>query len=133
MATCEEVISRGGLRVIRLENERVSVSLLPEAGGKIAEFIDRRSSRNWLWQNPHLPMRRPVYGSDYGRELDSGGWDEILFSTSPCEIGLPDGTQHSVPDHGDLVGQMWKVAESKPLETAIARNIRLIRLLSFVP
>jgi galactose mutarotase-like enzyme len=120
MATCEAVISRSGLRVIRLENERVSVSLLPEAGGKIAEFIDRRSSRNWLWQNPHLPMRRPVYGSDYGRELDSGGWDEILFSTSPCEIGLPGGTQHSVPDHGDLVGQMWKVEESESLESGNA-------------
>jgi hypothetical protein len=70
MATCEHVITRSGLRAVRLENERMSVSLLPEAGGKIAELIDRRSGRNWLWQNQHLPIRRPVYGSDYGRELD---------------------------------------------------------------
>ena len=120
MATCEDLISRGDLRVVRLENERMRVSLLPEAGGKIAELIDRRSGRNWLWQNPHLPMRRPVYGSDYGRELDSGGWDEILFSTSPCEVGLSDGTQHRIPDHGDLVGQMWQVEESAALESGHA-------------
>lgn len=120
MATCEDVISRSGLRAVRLQNERMSVSLLPEAAGKIAELIDRRSGRNWLWQNPHLPIRRPVYGSDYGSELDSGGWDEILFSTSPCDVGLPDGTQYSIPDHGDLVGQMWKVEESAVLESGNA-------------
>ncbi len=117
MATYEDVIARSGLRTVRLQNERMCVSFLPEAGGKIAELIDRRSGRNWLWQNPHLPMRRPVYGSDYGRKLDSGGWDEILFSTSPCEVGLPDGTAHRIPDHGDLVGQMWKVEESAAPES----------------
>jgi galactose mutarotase-like enzyme len=120
MATCERVTSQSGLRVMRLENERMSVSILPEAGGKIAELIDRRSGRNWLWQNPHLPMRRPVYGSDYGRELDSGGWDEILFSTSPCEVELSGGTQYRIPDHGDLVGQMWTVDESTASESGNA-------------
>jgi len=120
MATCEHLITRSGLRAVRLENERMSVSLLPEAGGKIAELIDRQSGRNWLWQNQHLPIRRPVYGSDYGRELDSGGWDEILFSTSPCEVGLPDGTQHGIPDHGDLVGQMWTVEKTAALDSGSA-------------
>lgn len=120
MATCEEAISRSGLREIRLQNERMSVSLLPEASGKIAELIDRRSDRNWLWRNPHLPVRRPVYGSDYGSELDSGGWDEILFSTGPCEIELPDGTRHRIPDHGDLVGQIWDVEEAAVLESGHA-------------
>jgi galactose mutarotase-like enzyme len=120
MATCEDAILRSGLREVRLQNERMSVSLLPEAGGKIAELIDRRTGRNWLWQNPHLPVRRPVYGSDYGSELDSGGWDEILFSTGPCEVGLPDGTRHRIPDHGDLVGQIWDVEEAAVLESGQA-------------
>ncbi|HEY5657658.1 MAG TPA: hypothetical protein VIY27_07695, partial [Myxococcota bacterium] len=87
----------------------MTVSLLPEAGGKIADLSDRRTGRRWLWQNPHLPVRRAMYAADYGRELDSGGWDEILFSTDPCEVDLPDGSRRAVPDHGDLVGQPWKV------------------------
>jgi galactose mutarotase-like enzyme len=120
MATCENVISRSGLRAVCLQNEQTRISIVPEAGGKIAELIDRRSGRNWLWQNPHLPIRRPVYGSDYGRELDSGGWDEILFSTNPCEIGLSDGTRHHIPDHGDLVGQAWEVEESRALASGHA-------------
>jgi hypothetical protein len=41
MATREDATSRSGLRTVRLENEYVSVSLLPEAGGKISELIDR--------------------------------------------------------------------------------------------
>jgi galactose mutarotase-like enzyme len=120
MATSEDGIARSGLRTVRLQNERLCISILPEAGGKIAEFIDRRSGRNWLWQNPHLPTRRPVYGSDYGRELDSGGWDEILFSTSPCEVRLPGGIRTRIPDHGDLVGQVWKLEASAVLESGHA-------------
>jgi len=97
------------LQFVRLESPRLIVSLLPEAGGKIAELRDRRTGRNWLWRNPHLPVRRAVYAADYGRELDSGGWDEILFSTDPCEAELLDGRRCAVPDHGDLVGQPWKL------------------------
>jgi len=120
VATCENTITRSGLRAIRLQNEHVRISIVPEAGGKIAELIDRRSGRNWLWRNPHLPIRRPVYGADYGQELDSGGWDEILFSTKPCEIELPDRTRHRIPDHGDLVGQVWNVEESGTLPSGHA-------------
>jgi len=121
MATCEHVALPGGLRAIRLENDRLRVSLIPEAGGKIAELTDRRSGRNWLWQNSYLPMRRPIYGSDYGRELDSGGWDEILFSTSPCEVALSDGARRRIPDHGDLVGQVWRIDELATSESGQAR------------
>lgn len=120
MATCEEVTSPSGLRTVRLENECLRVSLSPEAGGKITELIDRRSGRNWLWQNPHLPMRAPIYRADYGRELDSGGWDEILFSTRPCEVELPDGIPRSIPDHGDLVGQTWRIEAAATLPSGHA-------------
>jgi len=117
MTSREDVTARSDLRIVRLENARLSVSIVPEVGGKITDLVDRRSGRNWLWQNPHLPLRRPIYGSDYGRELDSGGWDEILFSTSPCEVGLPDGTRQRIPDHGDLVGQSWNVDASAAEES----------------
>jgi galactose mutarotase-like enzyme len=109
MATCRSGVRQDGLHFVRLENPSLTVTLLPEAGGKIAELRDRRTGRNWLWENPHLPVRRAIYPADYGRELDSGGWDEILFSTDPCEVELPDGRRCAVPDHGELVGQPWKL------------------------
>jgi len=107
MATCRKRVSDSGLQVIDLENDVMSVSLVPEAGGKITEIIDKRSGRNWLWQNPQLPIRRAADDSDYNRGLDSGGWDEILFSVEPCRIRLSSGEEYSIPDHGDLVGRAW--------------------------
>lgn len=109
MATCRKRISDSGLQVVLLENDVMAVSLAPEAGGKIIEIIDKRSGRNWLWQNPHVPIRQTANGLIYASELDSGGWDEILFSIAPCEITLDGGEEYSIPDHGDLVGQAWKI------------------------
>jgi len=37
MASCEEVVFKNGLRAVRVQNDRMSATLLPEAGGKIAE------------------------------------------------------------------------------------------------
>jgi len=95
-----------------MQNRHVRVSILPAAGGKIAEIIDRRSGRNWLWRNPHIPFRSAVYGADYGRELDSGGWDEVLLSIAPVDLQLREGPARRIPDHGDVVGQQWSVADA---------------------
>lgn len=113
MATCETGIRQDGLQYVRLENPGLTVSLLPEAGGKLVELRDRRSGRDWLWENPHVPVRRLSDAADYGCELDSGGWDEILFSTDPCEIELANGRRYVIPDHGDLVGQPWTVRDAR--------------------
>ena len=61
---------------ILLQNDRVSLTVVPAVGGKIIELKDRRSGRNWLWKNPHIPLSRPRPEDNFDRELDSGGWDE---------------------------------------------------------
>lgn len=66
----------------------------------MASLVDRKTGREWLWQNPHLTMRLPVYGESYTENIDFGGWDEMFPSISPAR--LADGTD--IPDHGDLVG-----------------------------
>ena len=85
--------------MIRLENDLLSLEILPEIGGKISSLFDKSSKREWLWTHPSLQRRPPVYGESYVENLDSGGWDEIFPSVSPCR--LEDGTR--IPDHGDLV------------------------------
>jgi hypothetical protein len=104
-----EDLWNGGLRRIRLQNQSMRISILPEVAGKIIEMTDLRSGRNWLWSNSALPHGRPSYGDNFAAELDSGGWDDILLSVTPGQIELPDGTRCDVPDHGDLVGQSWDV------------------------
>lgn len=48
--------SPGGLDAIRLQNDRLNLAIVPQAGGKIIDLIDRCSGRNWLWKNPHIPV-----------------------------------------------------------------------------
>jgi len=93
---------------ICLQNTRLRVSVLPDAGGKIAELVDLGSGRNWLWSNPDIPFGRNEYGANYGQVLDSGGWDEILMSVKPAHLKLADKAI-VIPDHGDVVGQAWAV------------------------
>lgn len=100
-----------GFELIRLHNSCLSVSVLPQLGGKIFELTDLRSGRDWLWKNPHIDLRHPDPGMDYDLELDSGGWDEVLFSVKPCTMNLPDGRQIPIGDHGPLVGMPWTLVE----------------------
>ena len=86
--------------------------MLPSAGGNISEILDRRTGRNWLWNNPHLPISPVRSGDDYGRMLDSGGWDEMLLSVAPDELDVGDSRTIAIPDHGDLVRKRWRVLAS---------------------
>jgi len=84
------------------------MSVLPQLGGKIYEIVDLRTGRDWLWKNPHIPLSLPGPNMDYEKELDSGGWDEILFSVKSSELELPDGLLLSIGDHGLLVDKAWR-------------------------
>jgi hypothetical protein len=97
------------VEAIRLESDFLELMLLPACGGKIISLRRRPSGREWLWRNPHLPPRRPTYGADYNRELDSGGWDEIFPSVSPCRVTFGSRRDVVIPDHGEVVGLPWQV------------------------
>lgn len=89
-----------------LQNDIWNIAVVPAAGCKIRSLRSVRSSREWLWRNPHLPLVRPEYGCSYVEHFDTGGWDEIFPSVSPDHAG-----RLNIPDHGDLVGLQWEVLE----------------------
>ena len=96
-----------GTDKICMQNDALAITILPAAGGNIPELIDRRTGRNWFWQNPHIPITDDRQGEDYGRDLDSGGWDEVLLSISPDQLDVPNGLGRRISDHGDLLRQHW--------------------------
>ncbi len=102
-------LSPGGLDVVRLQNERIDLAIVPQAGGKILDLIDRRSGRNWLWKNPHIPISAAERGSDFGKHLDSGGWDEVLLSVKPASILTMSEHIAAIPDHGDVLASDWSI------------------------
>jgi len=75
------------LRAIVLENARLRLTLLPELGAKIYDLILKPADRNFLWHNPRLEPRRPVYGQNFD-DWWCGGWDEV-FPT--CDVSAYRG------------------------------------------
>lgn len=109
--------------MFQLTNDQVSLEVIPELGGKISSLIDKRTGRDWLWTNPHLERRPPVYGESYVEQLDTGGWDEIFPSINSCE--LPQGIR--VPDHGDLVFLPTMVIDQSSQSLTLATLTRSMR------
>jgi len=99
------------LRVLRLENDQVSVGLLPEVGAKIWNFVHRPSGHNLLWHNPHLLPARQAFGASFDDNW-SGGWDELL----PNDLPRPAPNGDLLPDHGEVWSQEseWEVLEDGP-------------------
>ncbi len=96
-----------GFDAIELKNETVSLTLVPEIGGKIVSLIHRPSQREWLALNPHLPLRAPQYGESFTELNDTGGLDECFPSVSA--IDYRDPLRKNIPDHGELWCQAWEM------------------------
>lgn len=126
---------RASFPTVWLENELMRVEVAPTLGGKIMRIESRRTGRQWLWANPHLPFREPAMGTDYDGQFDSGGWDEIFPTVAPCVAaglsrsescvtksnanrervrGAPNQTPTAwgamtLTDHGELWRRPWRV------------------------
>jgi hypothetical protein len=94
------------LQVIRLENEFITIDVLPELGAKIYNFVNRTSNRNLLWHNPRIPPARQPMGTKFD-DVWSGGWDELM----PNDIPTPVSGNEMLPDHGEIWSQPseWQV------------------------
>jgi len=93
-----------GLRVVLLENDLLRVVIAPEAGGRVWQIVYKPKAANLLWNNPGVPLSRPVPGSPYD-DVWSGGWDELFPNDEEAKINDQD-----YPDHGELWSGNWDYA-----------------------
>jgi len=100
-----------GLQLIRIENDWLSLDVLPELGAKIYNLIHKPSGRNLLWHNPHLAPAAVGYGAGFDDNW-SGGWDELL----PNDLPRPAPGGDLLPDHGEFWSQRadWQIVSSSP-------------------
>jgi galactose mutarotase-like enzyme len=96
-----------GFPALKLTTNILSLTIVPELGGKISSLRDLRNGREWLWTNDRLPHRKHAYGSSYNREADSGGWDECFPSVAACPYPLDPWRGKHIPDHGEIWSQEW--------------------------
>jgi galactose mutarotase-like enzyme len=94
----EKIRSLGSLT---LENDRVRATLLPEFGAKLHEFTHQGSGRDFLYHNPRLQPRAPVYGANIDNWW-SGGVDEAIPTGHPCVY-----RGEELPYLGEVWSQAW--------------------------
>ncbi|MET0773829.1 MAG: hypothetical protein ABWZ82_12145 [Candidatus Limnocylindrales bacterium] len=99
--------SWGPWHALRMRDERVSVTVVPQVGGRVVSLRDEATGREWLMQGDPPDARtlerwageEATYG---GRE--SFGWDECLPTVTRCPDPV-DPDAPSLRDHGDQWGR----------------------------
>lgn len=122
-----------GLLRITLTNRFLSLTVLPEFGGKIISLQCIDSGTEFLLQPDHEYHRNmlPSYGADYLRS-GPAGFDEcfptVATSFHPETDGVKDRTVF--PDHGELWAIPWKYWTSEEALFLFARGVRMSYSLS---
>jgi len=96
-----------GFPALKLTTNILSLTIVPELGGKITSIRDLRNGREWLWTSDHLAYRKHPYGTSYIQEADTGGWDECFPSVAACSYPLEPWQNQTIPDHGEIWSQEW--------------------------
>jgi hypothetical protein len=86
-----------GLRVVRLENARLAIDVMPELGGKILRIVDKRGDRDVLWHSPRVEPHRAELHSNFDDHWP-GGWDEAFPGGAPS----PNRYGDQLPYMGEL-------------------------------
>jgi galactose mutarotase-like enzyme len=94
-----------GLRLLRGRLDGLEVALLPEVGGKMIS-LRSPTGREWLWQTPRRPFRKPDYGGAF-EAYDISGFDECFPGIGEGPYPLAPWEGVTVPDHGELWTLPW--------------------------
>mgnify|MGYP001126844137 CR=1 FL=1 len=71
-------------KTVILENDFVKVTIVPEIGARIFEFIDKENNIDLLWHHPRNDLRQPVFGNNCD-DWWTGGIDDVFPTDFPCE------------------------------------------------
>ena len=121
-----------GFDVVMLENERLRVSVVPELGAKVHQFIDKALDRDLLYHHPRVELRAPVFGANVDNWW-TGGIDDAVPTGHPCVV---DGEE--LPFLGEAWSLPWTVAQVSPTSVRLTRTgviwpFRLTKELSLEP
>lgn len=110
------------MKAIILTSERLELRIRPDLGGRIEDFIDRATGKQWLWHPDGYrggPRSLPV-GASYDDHW-SGGWDDLFPSDAACHFHGRD-----LPDHGEIWSQAWTAVELEPSSVRLAYECKSV-------
>lgn len=122
-----EITLDRGVRAIQLENDLMSVTILPDKGADIYQMIYKRSGIDVLWKSP-WGLRRPGGGHFSASnsatawiEAYEGGW-QLLF---PSGGGPSDYKGVELNYHGEASLSAWDLAELGATDEGAGATLRL--------
>jgi hypothetical protein len=112
----------GGWPSVVLENDALRVTVLPDKGAEIHQFVDRRSGTDvlfkgdWGLQPPGAPPL-PGSGEDAFMWNYAGGWQELFPSVNAACVYR----DREIPFHGEVASLPWEheVLESEGSAVAV--------------
>lgn len=113
------MISKGnykGVESIVIENDYLRAEFLPVYGSKMASLINKKTGREFLFQQENTKsLKIPSYGAAFNL-YDSSGFDECFPSIDATMY--PEGKYRGVeiPDHGEVWALPWNLKIDKENE-----------------
>lgn len=86
-----------------LENEYLKVIILPDLGGRIDSFVNKKNNKNWVWSNNNLNKSKVSKYSEYDSNWQ-GGWEELFPNDAIEDFSWGKGL-----DHGELWSTSWSI------------------------
>jgi galactose mutarotase-like enzyme len=109
-----------GLECLRIENEHLTLDVLPELGAKIYRLIDKSRDHNLVWHSPRVRPHIAAVHSNFDDHW-SGGWDEAFPGGAPS----PNRYGDELPYMGELWTSeaQWSVEECSPRRIELTFSI----------
>jgi len=130
-----------GFNTIIMENENLRLSILVDYGAKVFELIDKSISHDFLYHNPRVEPRVPVYGVNVDNWW-CGGIDEAIPTGHPCyykgenypylgEVwSLPWNYKIEKDETDEVVVHLWRTTVIAPLRVdrwiTLKQNKRIV-------
>lgn len=99
-----------GIDAVSLENEKLSVLVIPKSGGKIQSIYDKIQGREYLFQSNKPVYALSKYDSPYGMG-DASGFDEVFPSIEACFYPHAPWKGTAIPDHGEVWALPWNCVQ----------------------
>src|SRR5688500_17306112 len=100
------LITYKGFPAYRLSTTYWEAVCIPQLGANIAELRGLATGKQWLWENPRVPLAEHGYGCPYAWG-SMAGFDECFPAIGPGPYPLPSYKGVEIPDHGELWAVLW--------------------------
>lgn len=104
-----KIFEENNLEHISLENDHLKIVFLPQIGGKMIKFINKKTGTNFLLepQNKNKNYKPAYHGAPF-HNYDVSGFDECFPTIEACTIKTKYGSEILFPDHGQLWSKSWQ-------------------------